>query len=252
MVLYALFYERYSKKLRPFVFAFFFVFFFVYQAFLLSNENNLPITPFFIHCSGAFAVLKMADRMECGNLAIWLGNPSHVARYFILIGSPLYWPVIPLRILAFTNPKVWISQQVAHDIWGISWNRGLRNKPIHARISFLSDETHLWDTLTSLKCFFFMLYTHEFKGISCCRPWPAREKQHLVLQLVANEQDSCAILNLSIRVIGWIESFLFLSISYMASLWRRNTTDIHTLQRINNVCYAVAGGRKILPEVSTL
>ena len=49
MVLYALFYERYSKKLRPFVFAFFFVFFFVYQAFLLSNENNLPITPFFIH-----------------------------------------------------------------------------------------------------------------------------------------------------------------------------------------------------------
>ena len=113
-----------------------------------------------------------------------------------------------IRFPILTNPKVWISQQVVHDIWGISWNRGLRNKPIHARISFFSDETHLWDTLTSLKCFFFMLYTHEFKGISCCRPWPAREKQHLVLQLVANEQDSCAILNLSIRVVGWIDGFL--------------------------------------------
>ena len=53
-----------------------------------------------------------------------------------------------------------------------------------------------------------MLYTHEFRGISCCRPWPAREKQHLVLQLVSNEQDSCAILNLTIRVVGWIEGFL--------------------------------------------
>ena len=53
-----------------------------------------------------------------------------------------------------------------------------------------------------------MLYTHEFRGISYCRPWPAREKQHLVLQLVSNEQDSCAILNLTIRVVGWIEGFL--------------------------------------------
>ena len=42
------------------------------------------------------------------------------------------------------------------------------------------------------------------------------------------------------------------SISYMTSLWRHNTTDTHTLHMINNVCYAVAGGRKILPEVSTL
>ena len=240
------------------MFAFFFVFFFVYQAFLLSNENNLPFTPFFIHFftqTSAQAPSRFQRWRIEWNVEIWQSDwliRVTCVRYFILIGSPLYWPVIPLRILAFTNPKVWISQQVAHDIWGISWNRGLRNKPIHARISFLSDEPHLWDTLTSLKCFFFMLYTHEFRGISCCRPWPAREKQHLVLQLVANEQDSCAILNLSIRVVGWIEDFLFLSISYMASLWRRNTTDIHTLQRINNVCYAVAGGRKILPEVSTL
>ena len=39
------------------------------------------------------------------------------------------------------------------------------------------------------------------------------------------------------------------SISYMASLWRRNTTDTPTLHRINNVCCAVARRRKILPEV---
>ena len=42
------------------------------------------------------------------------------------------------------------------------------------------------------------------------------------------------------------------SISYMASLWRRNTTDTPTLHRINNVCCAVARRRKILPEVYAL
>ena len=38
------------------------------------------------------------------------------------------------------------------------------------------------------------------------------------------------------------------SITYIASLWRCNTTDTRTLHRINNVCCAVARGRKILPE----
>ena len=42
------------------------------------------------------------------------------------------------------------------------------------------------------------------------------------------------------------------SISYMASLWRRNTTDAPTLHRINNVCCAVAKRRKILSEVYAL
>ena len=42
------------------------------------------------------------------------------------------------------------------------------------------------------------------------------------------------------------------SITYMASLWRRNTTDTPTLHRINNVCCAVARRRKILPEVYAL
>ena len=35
------------------------------------------------------------------------------------------------------------------------------------------------------------------------------------------------------------------SISYMASLWRRNTTDTPTLHRINNVCCALARRRKM-------
>ena len=39
-------------------------------------------------------------------------------------------PIFMRRILAFTNPKVWISHQVVHDIWGTSWNRGLRNLQI--------------------------------------------------------------------------------------------------------------------------
>ena len=42
------------------------------------------------------------------------------------------------------------------------------------------------------------------------------------------------------------------SISYMASLWRRNTTDTPTLHRINNVCCTLARRRKILPEVYAL
>ena len=45
-------------------------------------------------------------------------------------------------------------------------------------------------------------------GVSCCRSWSAREKKHLVLQLVANEQDNCAILTPSIQVLGWIEGSL--------------------------------------------
>ena len=39
------------------------------------------------------------------------------------------------------------------------------------------------------------------------------------------------------------------SVSYMASLWRRNTTDTPTLHRISNVCCVVARRRKILSEV---
>ena len=50
---------------------------------------------------------------------------------------------------------------------------------------------------------FLMLYTHEFMGISCFRPWPAWEKKCLVPLT-----DNCAILTLSIRVFGWIGGFL--------------------------------------------
>ena len=39
------------------------------------------------------------------------------------------------------------------------------------------------------------------------------------------------------------------SITCMASLWRRNTTDKPTLHRISNVCCVVARRRKILSEV---
>ena len=119
------------------------------------------------------------------------------------------------------------------------------NKPIHARISIFSEETHLWDILTSPKCIFFMLYTHEFRGISYCRPWPAREKQHLVLQLVSNEQDSCAILNLTIRVVGWIEGFL----DTRFLIWHHYEDVIQLIHLHYIVRYAVAGGRKIFPEV---
>ena len=111
MVLYALFYERYSKKLRPFVFALFFVFFFVYQAFLLFNEKNLPITPFFIHFftqTSAQAPSRFQRWRIEWNVEIWQSDwliRVTCVRYFILIGSPLYWPVIPLRILAFTTRK---------------------------------------------------------------------------------------------------------------------------------------------------
>ena len=49
-------------------------------------------------------------------------------------------------------------------------------KLIRAGISFFSDEMHVWDTLTSLKCFFFMLYTQKFRDMSYYRPRPAQEK----------------------------------------------------------------------------
>ena len=42
-------------------------------------------------------------------------------------------------------------------------------RAIAVNSTFFSDETHVWDTHMSLKCFFFMLYTHEFMGMSCCR-----------------------------------------------------------------------------------
>ena len=42
-------------------------------------------------------------------------------------------------------------------------------RAIAVNSTFFSDETHVWDTHMSLKCFLFMLYTHEFMGMSCCR-----------------------------------------------------------------------------------
>ena len=55
------------------------------------------------------------------------------------------------------------------------------NKPTRARMSSFSDATHVWDTLTSLKCSF-TLSPHEFRGMSCCRPGQRKEKSHLLPQ----------------------------------------------------------------------
>ena len=47
--------------------------------------------------------------------------------------------------------------------------------------------------------------------IQTCHVWLFIEcfcSQDLVLKLVVNEQDNCTIVNLSIRVLGWIEGFL--------------------------------------------
>ena len=47
--------------------------------------------------------------------------------------------------------------------------------------------------------------------IQTCHVWLSIEcfcSRDLVLKLVANEQDNCTIVNLSIRVLGWIEGFL--------------------------------------------
>ena len=80
---------------------------------------------------------------------------------------------------------------------------------------------------------------------------PGQREKSLVLQLVANEQDNWAILTIKSSVrLNW--GLFRHSISYMVSLWRRNTTDTPTLHRINNVCCAVARRRKILPEVYAL
>ena len=88
-----------------------------------------------------------------------------------------------------------------------SWPSEPPNKLTRTKISSFSEETHLWDTLTSLKCSF-MLSMHEARGMSRCRPGQHEEKSHLVLQWGSNEQDNFAILTPSIRVLGWIEGFL--------------------------------------------
>ena len=100
--------------------------------------------------------------------------------------------------------------------------------------------------------FFFKLYTHEFRGMSCCRPWPVREKVTFgsaVSCKWTRQLHHLDFINSSVRL-NW--GLFRHSISYMASLWRRNTTDTPTLHRINNVCCAVARRRKILPEVYAL
>ena len=103
-----------------------------------------------------------------------------------------------------------------------SWPSEPPNKLTRTKISSFSEETHLWDTLTSLKCSF-MVSMHEVRGMSRCRP--GEEKSHLVLQWRSNEQDKCAILTPSIRVLGWIEGFL-------------DACTLSTLDRINNIRHA--------------
>ena len=64
---------------------------------------------------------------------------------------------------------------------------------------------------------------------------PGQREKSLVLQLVANEQDNWAILTIKSSVrLNW--GLFRHSISYMVSLWRRNTTDTSTQHRITNVC----------------
>ena len=69
--------------------------------------------------------------------------------------------------------------------------------------------------------------------MSSCRPWPAREKFGSTVSCKLTRQlhhlDS---INSSVRLNWGLFRHL---ISYMASLWRRNTTDTPTLHRINNV-----------------
>ena len=160
-------------------------------------------------------------------------------------------------------------------------------RAIAVNSTFFSDETHVWDTHMSLKCFFFMLYTHEFMGMSCCRQFNLLLGRNSCLGYINVSQMFFFFYAVHSRIYGYellpslvsarkvtfgstvsckwtrqlhhldfINSSVRLnwglfrhSISYMASLWRRNTTDTPTLHRINNVCCAVARRRKILPEV---
>ena len=110
---------------------------------------------------------------------------------------------------------------------------------------------HVWNTFTSLK-FSFMLYTHELRvwavvplasakkitfGFTVSCKW-TRQLHHL------------DFLNPSFRLIWGIFRH---SLTYVASLWGRNTTDTRTLHRINTICWAVArDGEYITRSVNSL
>ena len=140
--------------------------------------------------------------------------------------------------------------------------------------TFFSDETHVWDTCVSLKCFFFMRYTHEFMGTSYCRQFNLLLGRNACLgytdvsqmffffnavhswiygyellpslvsarKVTFGSTVSCKwtrqlhhldFINSSVRL-NW--GLFRHSISYMASLWRRNTTDTPTLHSPLRCC----------------
>ena len=154
-------------------------------------------------------------------------------------------PIFMRRILASTNQKVWVSHQVA---------RGSRlllflNKPIRARISFFSDETNVWDTLTSRLLNVLLCYSPmNFKVWAIGVLDSARKMTFgsTVSCKWTRELRCLESLNSSFRL-NW--GLFRRSQTYVAFIWRRNTTDTSTLHRINNLCCAVERWRKILLEV---
>ena len=152
--------------------------------------------------------------------------------------------------------------------------------------TFFSDETHVWDTCVSLKCFFFYavhsrIYGYELLpsiqpssrtkrmfGIHTCLSnvfFYAVHSRIYGYELLPSLVSARKVTFGSTVSCKWTRQLPYLnsinssfslnkgifrnSITCMASLWRRNTTDKPTLHRISNVCCVVARRRKILSEV---
>ena len=131
------------------------------------------------------------------------------------------------------------------------WPSESPNKLTRTKIRSFSEETHLWDTLTSLKCSF-MLSMHEARGMSLSsRPaWRKITSGSTVRFKWTRQICHLDSLNSSSRL-NW--GLLKRLHTYMTLSWWRNTTNSRTLDRINNIRHADSlRGRKILPEEEIL
>ena len=123
------------------------------------------------------------------------------------------------------------------------------NKPIRARISFFSDETNFWDTLTSRLLNVLLCYSPMNFEVWAIGVLDSARKMTFgsTVSCKWTRQLRCLeSLNSSFRL-NW--GLFRRSQTYVALIWRRITTDTSTLHRINNLCCAVERWRKILLEV---
>ena len=95
---------------------------------LLKVSNVMsPVRPWGAPNCTSWSALRFTVTLPPGRLATSFDFFCHLQLHL----SPNFMSLIfMMRILAFTNPKVWISHHVVHDIWDTSWNRGLRSLQI--------------------------------------------------------------------------------------------------------------------------